>query len=195
MIETSPGKDTTTGHWEIAGVILDKPFPLYPDGFPSEVIDEFEKRASAEILGNVRGFRHRDHRAARARSTCDRQADRLHLGRQRLPDRRPRRRDPPGEALRDVLHRQRFLTGEHEVGRVIAQALRGGSRRISQRTARPPRLRRASTHGHRAGRDQGGRGSRCAPWGRSTTSSPSGLHAHPPDPLQRRGHRGRRSRR
>lgn len=52
MIETSPGKDTTTGHWEIAGIVLDKPFPLYPDGFPSDVVAEFEKRASVEILGN-----------------------------------------------------------------------------------------------------------------------------------------------
>ena len=52
MIETSPGKDTTTGHWEIAGIVLDKPFPLYPEGFPPEVVAEFEKRASVEILGN-----------------------------------------------------------------------------------------------------------------------------------------------
>ncbi len=52
MIETSPGKDTTTGHWEIAGIVLDKPFPLYPEGFPPDVVAEFEKRASVEILGN-----------------------------------------------------------------------------------------------------------------------------------------------
>src|SRR5688572_18484671 len=39
MVERSPGKDTTTGHWEIGGVILEKPFPTYPDGFPPEVID------------------------------------------------------------------------------------------------------------------------------------------------------------
>jgi len=52
MIETSPGKDTTTGHWEIAGIVLDKPFPLYPEGFPPDVVAEFEKRASVGILGN-----------------------------------------------------------------------------------------------------------------------------------------------
>jgi phosphopentomutase len=52
MIETSPGKDTTTGHWEIAGIVLDKPFPLYPEGFPPDVVAEFERRASVEILGN-----------------------------------------------------------------------------------------------------------------------------------------------
>lgn len=42
--EKSAGKDTTTGHWELAGVILDRPFPVYPDGFPPELIEEFEKR-------------------------------------------------------------------------------------------------------------------------------------------------------
>src|SRR5690349_4795769 len=40
----SPGKDTTTGHWEMAGIHLDKPFPLFPNGFPREVMDEFERR-------------------------------------------------------------------------------------------------------------------------------------------------------
>jgi len=48
----SPGKDTTTGHWEMAGVILDKPFPLYPDGFPSDVMDEFTRRTGLGWLGN-----------------------------------------------------------------------------------------------------------------------------------------------
>ena len=38
MAPKSPGKDTTTGHWEIAGIVLDKPFPVYPHGFPPEVI-------------------------------------------------------------------------------------------------------------------------------------------------------------
>lgn len=48
----SPGKDTTTGHWEMAGVILDKPFPLYPDGFPADVMDEFTRRTGLGWLGN-----------------------------------------------------------------------------------------------------------------------------------------------
>ncbi len=48
----SQGKDTTTGHWEIAGVILDEPFPLFPDGFPDEIIDEFTRRTGRKILGN-----------------------------------------------------------------------------------------------------------------------------------------------
>lgn len=49
----SPGKDTTTGHWEMAGVILDKPFPLYPDGFPADVMDEFTRRTGLGWLGNI----------------------------------------------------------------------------------------------------------------------------------------------
>lgn len=53
MAEKSLGKDTTTGHWEIAGIILQKPFPVYPDGFPDEIIKEFEKRIGTKILGNV----------------------------------------------------------------------------------------------------------------------------------------------
>lgn len=50
----SNGKDTTTGHWEMAGIILEKAFPTYPNGFPDEVISEFIKRAGVPgILANV----------------------------------------------------------------------------------------------------------------------------------------------
>jgi phosphopentomutase len=57
----SPGKDTTTGHWEMAGVWLDQAFPVYPHGFPHDLIAEFEK-----LIG---------------RRTCeDVQADCIHLG-------------------------------------------------------------------------------------------------------------------
>jgi phosphopentomutase len=52
MAEVSPGKDSTTGHWEMAGVILKKPFPVYPHGFPDELIKRFEKAISIEVLGN-----------------------------------------------------------------------------------------------------------------------------------------------
>ncbi|WP_422444768.1 phosphopentomutase [Thermoanaerobacterium sp. DL9XJH110] len=50
--EKSAGKDTTTGHWELAGIISERPFPVYPHGFPEEVIREFEKRIGTKILGN-----------------------------------------------------------------------------------------------------------------------------------------------
>jgi phosphopentomutase len=48
----SPGKDTTTGHWEMAGIWLDQAFPVYPHGFPPEVIGEFERRIGRRTLGN-----------------------------------------------------------------------------------------------------------------------------------------------
>jgi phosphopentomutase len=48
----SPGKDTTTGHWEMAGILLERPFPVYPKGFPREVMDEFERRTGRSALGN-----------------------------------------------------------------------------------------------------------------------------------------------
>lgn len=51
--EASKGKDTTIGHWEIAGLISGKPMPVYPNGFPREVIDEFEKRTGCKTLCNM----------------------------------------------------------------------------------------------------------------------------------------------
>ncbi len=48
----SPGKDTTTGHWEMAGIHLAKPFPLYPHGFPPEIMQEFERRIGRGTLAN-----------------------------------------------------------------------------------------------------------------------------------------------
>src|SRR5512143_3609819 len=48
----SPGKDTTTGHWEMAGIHLAKPFPLFPKGFPREVMEPFETRTGRGSLGN-----------------------------------------------------------------------------------------------------------------------------------------------
>ena len=50
--EKSSGKDTTTGHWEISGLTLEKPFPTYPNGFPREVIDAFEKAIGTPTIGN-----------------------------------------------------------------------------------------------------------------------------------------------
>jgi phosphopentomutase len=52
MTEKSNGKDTTIGHWEIAGVVSEKPLPTYPDGFPPEVLDEFLKRTGRAVLCN-----------------------------------------------------------------------------------------------------------------------------------------------
>lgn len=52
MQEKSAGKDTTVGHWEIAGLISERPLPTYPEGFPEEIIREFEKRTGRGVLCN-----------------------------------------------------------------------------------------------------------------------------------------------
>ncbi|HVJ48412.1 phosphopentomutase [Desulfitobacterium sp.] len=52
MSESSPGKDTTTGHWEMAGVVLEEAFPTFPKGFPQAFIQAFEEKIGRQILGN-----------------------------------------------------------------------------------------------------------------------------------------------
>ncbi|NLY10308.1 MAG: phosphopentomutase [Firmicutes bacterium] len=52
MAEKSAGKDTTTGHWELAGLIVEEPFPTYPNGFPESIIKAFEERIDRKVIGN-----------------------------------------------------------------------------------------------------------------------------------------------
>ena len=52
MQESSVGKDTMTGHWELMGLNIDNPFKVYPNGFPRELIDELEKRTGRKVIGN-----------------------------------------------------------------------------------------------------------------------------------------------
>jgi phosphopentomutase len=52
MAERSAGKDSVTGHWEMMGIVLERPFPTFPDGFPSTIIDAFSGRAGRKVLGN-----------------------------------------------------------------------------------------------------------------------------------------------
>ena len=51
-VTRSPGKDTTTGHWEMAGIWLEQAFPVYPQGFPKSLIEEFERQIGRRTLGN-----------------------------------------------------------------------------------------------------------------------------------------------
>ena len=53
LAERSLGMDTTTGHWEMMGVITERPFPTFPNGFPQEVLDEFSARTGRGVIGNV----------------------------------------------------------------------------------------------------------------------------------------------
>ena len=52
LTEKSKGKDTTIGHWEIAGLVSEQPMPTFPDGFPKELLDEFEKETGRKVLCN-----------------------------------------------------------------------------------------------------------------------------------------------
>ena len=89
----SPGKDSTTGHWEICGVILPQAFPTYPDGFPSSVIEAFSLRT---------GFGHRHPGGVWGRALPDWGLDCLHLCRQRLPDSRARNQGPARRTVRGL---------------------------------------------------------------------------------------------
>jgi phosphopentomutase len=53
MVEKSAGKDSITGHWELTGLILDRPFAVYPDGFPDSIINDFIAVTGLQPLGNV----------------------------------------------------------------------------------------------------------------------------------------------
>jgi phosphopentomutase len=53
MAEASKGKDSTTGHWEMMGVIVNEPFPTYPDGFPAGIIRRFEEETGRKVIGNI----------------------------------------------------------------------------------------------------------------------------------------------
>ena len=145
LIERSPGKDTTTGHWELAGVILEQPFPTYPDGFPPEVIEAFEAAVGTRSLGNV---------AASGTEIIER------LGAEHMATGYPivyTSADSvfqiaahtgviPLERLYEMCEKARaIMRGPHEVGRVIARPFEGepGSfRRTSDRhdySVLPPR--------------------------------------------------------
>ena len=53
LLERSKGMDTTTGHWEMMGIVTERPFPTYPDGFPDEILEQFSRATGRGVLGNV----------------------------------------------------------------------------------------------------------------------------------------------
>jgi phosphopentomutase len=125
LTERSAGKDTTTGHWELSGLVLDTPFPLYPDGFPPEVIEPFETKIGRKVLGNV------------AASGTEIIAE---LGEEHLRTGRPIVYTSGDSVFQIAAHTnivslqqlyewcraaRRLLVGEHNVGRVIARPFAG----------------------------------------------------------------------
>ena len=145
MAERSAGKDTTTGHWAIAGLHLERPFPTYPNGFPDEVIKPFEEAIGRKVLGN---------KPASGTVIIE------ELGEEHLRTGRPivytsadsvfqiaaHEDVVPVEELYEMCRIAReILTGEHAVGRVIARPFVGrpGSFRRTERrrdfSVAPPR--------------------------------------------------------
>jgi phosphopentomutase len=125
LTERSAGNDTTTGHWEICGLVLDRPFPTYPAGFPAEVIEPFERAIGTSVLGN------------RPASGTEIIAE---LGDEHLRSGRPivytsadsvfqiatHKEVVPLERLYEWCRSARgILQGEHQVGRVIARPFEG----------------------------------------------------------------------
>jgi phosphopentomutase len=125
MAERSKGKDTTTGHWELAGQVVEKPFPTYPQGFPDEIIRPFEEAIGRRVLGN---------RPASGTAII------AALGEEHLRTGRPivytsadsvfqvaahERIVPPAELYRWCRAARRLLAPPHQVARVIARPFTG----------------------------------------------------------------------
>ncbi|MFN2543596.1 MAG: phosphopentomutase [Actinomycetota bacterium] len=125
LTERSAGKDSTTGHWEIAGVALEHPFPTYPDGFPDEVVRPFEEATGHEVLGNE---------PASGTEIIER------LGEEHVRTGRPIVYTSADSVFQVACHvdvvpletlyewcrvARGLLVGEHRVGRVIARPFRG----------------------------------------------------------------------
>lgn len=125
MAEVSQGKDTTTGHWELAGLQLTEAFPTYPNGFPAEIITEFSQAIGRSILGNV---------VASGTEIIER------LGEEHLKAGKPIVYTSADSVFQIAAHEQivpvsqlyewcikarDILVGEHGVGRVIARPFLG----------------------------------------------------------------------
>jgi phosphopentomutase len=80
MAEASPGKDSVTGHWEIAGLVLDRPFPTFPDGFPQDLLDAFAQRIGRHARQR-RGVGNDGHSGAGRRARAHGTSHRVHVGR------------------------------------------------------------------------------------------------------------------
>ena len=130
MAERSAGKDTTTGHWEMMGVVLDEPFPTYPDGFPPEVIDAFADAIGRGVLGN---------KPASGTEIIE------ELGAEHLATGKPIVYTSADSVFQIAAHEgvvpleqlyawceqaRALLKGEHAVGRVIARPFVGDARRL-----------------------------------------------------------------
>ncbi len=132
MQEVSAGKDSTSGHWELAGLRLERPFPTYPDGFPPGVIASFlEKTGCAGVLGNrpASGTEIVEELGAQHQETG---RIILYTSADSVFQLAAHTETIPLERLYRFCHiaRDEVCVGEHAVGRVIALAFHGQSRRL-----------------------------------------------------------------
>jgi len=125
MAERSAGKDTTTGHWELAGITLRKPFPLYPEGFPEEVVRQFEKQIGTKTLGNYPAsgtviINELGHQHVKTGYPI------IYTSADSVFQIAAHEDIIPVERLYEIcMIARRILTGEHAVGRVIARPFTG----------------------------------------------------------------------
>jgi phosphopentomutase len=125
MLEMSPGKDSVTGHWEMMGVVLQRPFPTYPHGFPPEVLQPFEQKIGRRVLGNIP--------ASGTRILEELGEEHVRTGRPILYTSADsvfqlachEEVVPLDELYRWCRTAREMLTGEHAVGRVIARPFVG----------------------------------------------------------------------
>ena len=127
MAEKSFGKDTTTGHWEMSGIILERPFPVYPNGFPDDVVESFEKAIGTKTIGNI---------AASGTEIIKMMGDEhvktgypiIYTSADSVFQIAAHEEIIPVERLYDIcLTARKLLKGEHAVGRVIARPFEGKS--------------------------------------------------------------------
>ncbi len=136
MTPKSAGKDSVTGHWELMGIYLQKPFPVYPDGFPQEVLSEFTRLTGLAVLGN---------KAASGTEIIK------ELGEEHMRTGKPIIYTSADSVFQIAAHEQiipiqrlyeiceisrKMLIGEHAVGRVIARPFVGTNAADFQRTSR-----------------------------------------------------------
>jgi phosphopentomutase len=135
MAEVSAGKDTTTGHWEMMGLVVEDPFRTYPNGFPQEIINEYERRIGRKTLGN---------KAASGTVILD------ELGEEHMRTGAPivytsadsvfqvaAHEDviPVEELWRICAEARELMRGEHNIGRIIARPFVGPKAGAFKRTA------------------------------------------------------------
>ena len=122
----SAGKDSTTGHWEICGLILEQPFPTYPNGFPSSLLEEFSRATGRGVIGNVAlsgtavleqfGPKHVESGDWIVYTSAD-SVFQVAAHEDVVP---------VAELYRACVAARALLTGEHGASRVIARPFRGG---------------------------------------------------------------------